>query len=79
MQSSEYSLRQLVEKWPKPAAATPVHVMEFGRLRASQTRVVRIEATGTVKRAMYFFRHGDGAWYVFPPDVIHPKMSSVTA
>jgi hypothetical protein len=64
----ERSLRFLVEKWLMPAPATPIRVTRFSRTRADWGRDVRVEAlrlNGSV--ALFFFRHDDGAWRVFPP------------
>jgi hypothetical protein len=66
--ASEQSLRSLVEKWLAPGPSIPVRVTEFGRTRMSGRRYVRVEAAlaeGT--RGLFFFRHDDGCWCVFPP------------
>jgi hypothetical protein len=72
----EYSLRTQVEKWLAPSPSTPVHVTEFGRTRAEGARYVCVE-TGLPlgSRALLFFRHGDGSWFVFPPASGGPKMT----
>jgi hypothetical protein len=60
------SLRYQVEKWLAPA--TPVHVTAFGYTRLGRARYVCVEtrqATGF--HALFFFRHDDGYWNVFPP------------
>jgi hypothetical protein len=63
----EGSLRGQVEKWLAPEAA-PVHVTAFGRTRFGGVRYVCVEALlRTGLRALYFFRHGDGSWRVYPP------------
>ena len=68
MNIGEQSLRLLVDKWFAPTAATPVQVTRFSRTHANQERCVRVE---TLRRegaiAIFFFRHDDGAWCVFPP------------
>jgi len=69
MNAAERSLRLLVEKWLAPTPATPVRVIQFSRARSNQRRYVRVEVlrpTGAVE--MFFFRHGDGTWCVFPPE-----------
>ncbi|RKE36356.1 hypothetical protein B0G76_2527 [Paraburkholderia sp. BL23I1N1] len=67
-------LRVQIDKRLTPVPATPVRVT---RLRAGPggTRCVRVDALrreGAV--ALLFFRHDDGAWRVFPPDVQRPAM-----
>ena len=65
--ATEQSLRFLVEKWLGPVSA-PVRVMQFGRTKWDHTRYVRVE-TGLQDglRSLFFFRHDDGCWCVFPP------------
>jgi len=69
MNTAEKSLRSLVEKWLTPTSATPIRVTRFGRTGSSRSRYVCVEALqpeGAV--ALFFFRHGDGTWRVFPPE-----------
>jgi hypothetical protein len=68
MNIGERSLRLQVEKWLVPTPSTPVHVTQFSRMRSNQRRFVRVEVlrpAGLV--GMFFFRHDDGTWCVFPP------------
>ncbi|WP_439654773.1 hypothetical protein [Trinickia terrae] len=65
---SEDSLRGQVEKWLAPEPAAPVRVTAFGRSRFDGARYVCVEArTPAGVRALFFFRHGDGSWRVYPP------------
>ena len=67
--ASERSLRSLVEKWLGPISATPVRVTRFGRVQPNQGAYFHMELllpTGPV--GMFFFRHRDGSWRVFPPE-----------
>ncbi|RDK01472.1 hypothetical protein DLM46_16750 [Paraburkholderia lacunae] len=69
MTTAEKSLRLLVEKWLTPTSATPVRVTRFGRTASNGRRYVCVEALrpeGPV--ALFFFRHDDGSWRVFPPE-----------
>nr|WP_084688669.1 hypothetical protein [Paraburkholderia oxyphila] len=69
MNARERSLRSQVEKWLAPIPSVPVRVTRFSRVRSSQWCYVRVEVdrpTGPV--GMFFFRHGDGTWCVFPPE-----------
>jgi hypothetical protein len=68
--SNESSLRFLVEKWLAPPQSLPVHVTEFSRTRWDHRRYVCVEvdgSTGGAPRSLFFFRHDDGCWCVFPP------------
>jgi hypothetical protein len=67
---SNKSLRYQVEKWLAPASTSLVHVTEFGRTRRGRSRYVCVEASSSAgARVLYFFRHDDGTWHVFPPAV----------
>lgn len=62
------SLRCQVEKWLAPAPATPVHVTRFSRTRKGGCRYVCVETSSPAGvRTLFFFRHDDGSWCVFPP------------
>jgi len=65
--ATEQSLRFLVEKWLGPVSA-PVRITQVGRTKWDHTRYVRVE-TGLQDgvRSLFFFRHNDGCWCVFPP------------
>ncbi|WP_354683328.1 hypothetical protein [Cupriavidus necator] len=66
--TNERSLRFQVEKWLAPGPSTPVHVVEFSRTRLGRRRYVYVETTQPDSlRALFFFRHDDGCWRVFPP------------
>jgi hypothetical protein len=68
--TSNRSLRHQVEKWLAPPPASTVHVTEFGRTRWDRTPYVCVEMSSPAGvRMLFFFRHGDGAWHVFPPAV----------
>jgi hypothetical protein len=77
MNHTAKSLRLLVEKWLAPTPAMPVRVTRFGRTRFSQSRYVRVESQrpeGSI--AIFFFRHGDGTWCVFPPQTTRLTMQA---
>jgi hypothetical protein len=75
--ASERSLRFLVEKWLSPAPSELVHVTEFSRTRVRGRRYVRVEtSSGQGGRALFFFRHDDGCWCVFPPTADTPNRSA---
>jgi hypothetical protein len=73
--ASEQSLRFLVEKWLAPSAAEPVHVTKFSRTRTGGRRYVRVETSSEEGgRGLFFFRHDDGCWCVFPPTADKPSL-----
>ncbi|SIT37485.1 conserved hypothetical protein [Paraburkholderia ribeironis] len=72
---SERTLRSLVAKWLAPTSETPVRVTRFGRGQSNQATYVHIELLlpkGPV--GLFFFRHRDGSWRVFPPEGERPVM-----
>jgi hypothetical protein len=76
--TSEHSLRCQVEKWLAPAPAIPVRVTEFSRTRWGGRRYVCVEASSVDgARALFFFRHDDGGWFVFPPTADRWKLTTV--
>ena len=73
--ASEQSLRFLVEKWLAPGPLVPVHVTEFSRTRLGGRRYVRVETSLEAgSRSLFFFRHDDGCWCVFPPTADKPSL-----
>jgi hypothetical protein len=80
MVASEQSLRVLVEKWLGAVVAGHLHVHSINRIRAGRHRCVCIEverASGSASSpfTLFFFRHNDGAWHVYPAEAVRPAMS----
>lgn len=76
MNTAEKSLRYLVEKWLAPAPHTQIRVIQFGHIREDRRRYVHVEASApSGSRAIFFFRHDDGCWCVFPPRIARPAMN----
>ena len=76
MITRETSLRRLVEKWFGPESEMRARVTLFSHSRASRWRYVCVassRATGDL--SIFFFRHDDGAWSVFPPETKRPTMN----
>ncbi|MBC8752418.1 hypothetical protein F6X42_40245 [Paraburkholderia sp. WC7.3b] len=74
MAVSARSLRDLVQHWllADPHGCFRVsHVGRWGKAR--YVRVVADNAANSI--AMFFFRHRDGRWCIFPPDPERPAMS----
>ncbi|HWT38923.1 MAG TPA: hypothetical protein VN289_21730 [Paraburkholderia sp.] len=75
MKNADQSLRRLVDKWLGSVAQRPARVTGFGYCRQNGWRYVRIETQRlSGELAIFFFRHDDGAWRVFPPVVRRPSM-----
>ena len=75
MNSAKNSLRGTVEHWLATDPANGLRVTEFRNRRSKHECYVCVEtltATGPV--ALFFFRHQDGAWRVFPPSPERPTM-----
>ncbi|MGF6903767.1 hypothetical protein P3T22_005053 [Paraburkholderia sp. GAS348] len=73
------SLRFQVEKWFAPGPTVPVRVIEFSRTRLGRRRYVRVRLAPPQPdgvRTLYFFRHDDGSWHVFPPPGDGPQIDS---
>jgi hypothetical protein len=76
MNTAEKSLRYLVDKWLAPAPQAQIRVLRFGYMREDRRRYVLIEASATNgSHAIFFFRHDDGCWCVFPPQTGRPSMN----
>ena len=51
-----------------PTSTAPARLVRFGRMTSDQWRYVCVESArpdGTL--LIFFFRHDDGTWHVFPP------------
>jgi len=73
--SEQRSLRALVSLWLAPDLRG-VKVIEFRRGHSRRECYVRVEVwkeEGAI--AMFFFRHRDGGWRVFPPERKRPTFS----
>ena len=74
------TLRWLVDKWLAPTPAVPVRVIRFSRMPLHRRRYLCVETahpTGTL--SIFFFRHADGSWCVFPPAEERPAMLRLAA
>ncbi|MDB5837709.1 MAG: hypothetical protein JWR14_7539 [Caballeronia sp.] len=77
MKAGEKSLRCLVDKWLGPTATIPARVTRFIHTRSEARCYVLVEtARPTGVLAIFFFRHADGSWCVFPPEIKRPSMST---
>lgn len=69
MASSGRSLRLMVEHWLVGNSSKGVRVTAFRNRRSESECYVCVEAfRGTRPVAMFFFRHQDGTWRIYPPN-----------
>ncbi|MDE1184285.1 hypothetical protein [Paraburkholderia sp.] len=77
MNAAENSLHWMVDKWLAPTPAMPARVVvRFCRTGVNRRRCVCVESTrpsGIL--SIFFFRHDDGSWNVFPPRHETPAMN----
>lgn len=80
MDATGQSLRTLVDKWLAPNAGVPARVVRFSRMQGNRLRYVCIETAHPARTiAIFFFRHVDGSWCVFPPAGHGPTMTARVA
>ncbi|MGF6855515.1 hypothetical protein [Paraburkholderia sp. CI3] len=76
MKTGEQSLRFVVEKWLGLQLSESARVTALGRPRSGKGRFVCVETVhGSERLALFFFRHDDGCWKVFPPAPALPEMA----
>lgn len=76
MVAAEKSLHWAVDKWLAPTPSMPARVVRFCHRASQQHRYVCVQALkpeGLL--SIFFFRHGDGSWNVFPPQADRPAMN----
>nr|WP_087044684.1 hypothetical protein [Caballeronia ptereochthonis] len=67
--ASGRTLHSLVEKWFGPVSQTPLRVTRVGRAQSNRAPCVHIELLSPKgPMGLFFFRHCDGSWWVFPPE-----------
>ncbi|CAB3810558.1 hypothetical protein LMG28688_07269 [Paraburkholderia caffeinitolerans] len=78
MNGRERTLRVLAEKWLGEEGARAARVTRFSHGARRRWRYVCVEAgrPGGVF-SIFFFRHDDGSWCVFPPSGQRPVMGGV--
>jgi hypothetical protein len=75
--SAKCSLREAVEHWLATDPANGLRVTEFRRTNHKcYVCVETLTAGGPI--ALYFFRHQDGAWRIFPPRREWPAMRATS-
>lgn len=75
MTSDGKSLRLMVEHWLVRDSSNGVRVLKFRHRPSEQERYVCIETLrGENSVAMFFFRHQDGTWRIYPPSRERPAL-----
>ncbi|MBB1635242.1 MULTISPECIES: hypothetical protein [Cupriavidus] len=68
MQTAKISLRGLIDKWLGSNLAAPARITRVRSSRACRSGCIRVDvARPSGQLSMFFFRHADGCWCVFPP------------
>jgi hypothetical protein len=76
MSPTEMTLHWAVEKWLAPTLVMRAHVVRVRRTGMDR-RCVCVEAVRSGGLlSIFFFRHDDGSWNVYPPAQARPAMSA---
>lgn len=74
MTENRISLRAVIDKWVGRTATNPIRVIRHRD--ASSRRYVHVSLSRSqTADAIFFFRHDNGSWNVFPPETRHPAMT----
>lgn len=73
MERAARSLRAMVQDWLSPDPERGFRVSHYGRSRIGRYVCV-VADNGTGSKAMFFYRHLDGNWCIFPPGPERPAM-----
>ncbi|RKR31522.1 hypothetical protein B0G82_7701 [Paraburkholderia sp. BL17N1] len=78
MSSNGTSLRSLIDKWLAPAPGSTISLSRPRHAKTRSIRCVRVESLGASgAQAIFFFRHDDGSWCVFPPALERPSFRAI--
>ncbi|MFL9959335.1 hypothetical protein PQR65_38810 [Paraburkholderia nemoris] len=74
MSEGRMSLRAVIDKWVGRTPTNPIRVVRHGDARSR--RYVQVALSGSQTAHMiFFFRHDNGNWNVFPPETQRPAMT----
>ncbi len=73
MAISGMSLRSMVDDWLAPDPERGFRISHYGRSGAGRYVCV-VADNGGGSKAMFFFRHRDGKWCIYPPGPERPAM-----
>lgn len=74
MTAGRVSLRAVIDKWVGRTATTPIRVIRRGDARSGRYVLVLLSRSPKAKM-IFFFRHRNGSWNVFPPGIPRPAMT----
>jgi hypothetical protein len=74
MRTERQSLRWAIEKWVNPKLHSAVRAQRLQQDIGRRCPCVRVDLDSSAgPLSIIFFRHGDGAWHVYPP--AHRRLS----
>jgi hypothetical protein len=75
MTTENRPLRRVVERWLGGLFTNDIRIKRIGRDNQRHWRCVRADIECQSRLfSILFFRHEDGSWQVFPPEVKRPVM-----
>jgi hypothetical protein len=75
MTCAKKTLRSMIDQWLPAEFVAQIHITRYRSRHPERECYVRVEAinrTGPVE--LYFFRHRDGSWRIYPPTQGRPAM-----
>ena len=75
MSPTGMTLHWAVEKWLAPVPAMPAHVVRVRRTQRHRRCVCITTVRPSGLLSIFFFRHDDGSWNVYPPAQARAAMS----
>jgi hypothetical protein len=82
MEDDGHSLRKQIEKWFGPAQRVSIRISRAARSLTGGPRYAYVGVSHpSSPHVIFFFRHRDGSWRVYPPSAAQPvtTMSSRVA
>jgi hypothetical protein len=74
MTEGRMSLRAVIDKWVGRTATNPIKIVRHGDARSGRYVLVSLSRSATMQ-TIFFFRHDNGSWNVFPPETQRPAMT----
>jgi hypothetical protein len=74
MTESRMSLRAVIDKWVGRTPTNPIKVIRHGDARSGRYVLVSLSRSPAA-HTIFFFRHDNGSWNVFPPETQRPVMT----
>ncbi|MGF6979537.1 hypothetical protein QFZ94_008052 [Paraburkholderia sp. JPY465] len=78
MERKPRSLHAMADKWLGLQPEKQVRAKRLAHGRRWRGSCVYVSAAGAMGEVgMFFFRHDDGAWYIFPPGESRPSIGAL--